>query len=173
MGNDVMKIEIDLDNIFRDENGEPYESLEESIRRQALDKLSGDLKKRLFDRLDDELARVMSSQIKAVMESKMPELINDIMNVEYTPVSTYGSRGEATTFKDEIIKSVAANMKYEPKSYSSDENSFTKAVRSILDAKTKAIEKAITDQVDVKFKDDAINFAVSKLSERLGLGKVK
>jgi hypothetical protein len=167
-----MKIEIDLDDIFRDENGEPNESLQESIRRQALDKLAGDLKKRLFDRLDRELSETMQKQLNEVMASKMPELIDDIMNTTYTPVSSYGSRGDPTTFKQELIKAVAGNMKYEPKSYSSEENAFTRAVKSALDAKTKAVEKAITEQVDAKFKEDAIKFAVSKLSERLGLGKL-
>ncbi len=167
-----MKIEIDLDDIFRDENGEPNESLQESIRRQALDKLSGDLRQRLFNGLDQELSETMRKQLNDVMASKMPELIDDIMNATYTPVSPYGSRGDPTTFKQELIKAVAANMKYEPKSYSSEENAFTRAVKSALDAKTKAVEKAIVEQVDAKFKEDAIKFAVSKLSERLGLGKL-
>jgi hypothetical protein len=47
-----VKIEIGLNDIFRDDEG-PDESLEESVRRQVfLDKLSGDLRKRLFERLD-------------------------------------------------------------------------------------------------------------------------
>jgi hypothetical protein len=168
----TVKIEIDLDDIFRDENGDPSESLQESIRRQALDKLAGDLKKRLFDRLDRELSETMQKQLNEVMATKMPELIDDIMNTTYTPVSSFGSRGKPTTFRDELVNAVAANMKYEPKLYSSEENAFTKAVRSILEVQTRAVEKAITEQVDAKFKEDAIKFAVSKLSERLGLGKV-
>ena len=62
-------------------------------------------------------------------------------------------------------------MKYQPRQYQSEENAFTKAVRSVLDAKTSAIKDEITKQVDVQFKNDAIAFAVKKLSERLGLDK--
>jgi hypothetical protein len=165
-----MKIEIDLEQILHDEYG-PSENLAESIRRQIIEKLSGDLRKRLFERIDSELAAVMREQIGKVMTEKMPELIDDIMNTKYTPISTYGQRAEPTTFRDEVIKAIGANMKYEPKHYSSEENAFTKAVKSIVEQKTDAIKAEITKQVDVKFKEDAIKFAVSKLSERLGLGK--
>lgn len=166
-----MKIEIDLNNIFRDEDGNPDESLEESIRRQVIEKMTGDLRKRLFQRMDEELSSIMRTQINAVMTDQMPSLIDDIMNVTYTPVDRYGSRSEPTTFRAEIIKAIGANMKYEPRNYSNEENAFTKAVKSIVEAKTRAVQEEITKQVDVKFKEDAITFAVKKLSERLGLPK--
>lgn len=166
-----MKIEIDLDDIFRDEDGNPEESLEDSVRRQVIDRLSGDLRKRLFSQLDVELSAVMREQLNAVMTEQMPSLVDDIMNTTYTPVSTYGQRGEPTTFRDEIIKSIGANMKYEPKNYSCDENAFTKAVKSIVEAKTNEIKKELLDQVDTKFRADAIGFAVTELSKRLGLTK--
>lgn len=166
-----MKMEIDLNDIFRDDDGNPEESLEESIRRQVIDRMSGDLRKRLFDRLDHQLSEIMRDQIGAVMTDQMPSLIDDIMNATYVPVSTYGQRSEPTTFRQEIIKSIAANMKYEPKNYSSDENAFTKAVKSVVEAKTNEIKKELLTQVDTKFRQDAIGFAVTELSKRLGLTK--
>jgi|WetSurMetagenome_2_1015567.scaffolds.fasta_scaffold01778_8 hypothetical protein len=167
-----MKIEIDLNDILRDEFGSE-ENLAESIRRQIIERFYGDFRKRLFERMDAEVSLIMTQQINAVMTEKMPELIDDIMNVAYTPVSTYGQRGAATTFRDEIIKSIAANMKYEPRNYSSEENAFTKAVKSIVEKQTEAIKAEIIKQVDPKFKEDAIKFAVKTLSERLGLEKPK
>lgn len=166
-----MKIEIDLDNIFRDEDGNPEESLEESVRRQIITRLSDDYRKRLFSKFDQELTKIMQEQIADVMKDRMPEFIDDILNAEYQPVSSYGQRGEPTTFRSEIIKSIAANMKYEPRQYASDENAFTKAVKSIVELKTNEIKKEITAQVDTKFRQDALAFAVKQLSERLGLDK--
>lgn len=166
-----MKIEIDLDDVFRDESGNPDESLEDSVRRQVVDRLSGDLRKRLFSQLDVELSKVMREQLENVMQTQMPALIDDIMNSTYTPVTSYGKRGEPTTFRDEIIKSVAANMKYEPKRYDSDENAFTRAVKSVVELQTKQIKEAITEQVDGNFKQEAIKFAVTELSKKLGLTK--
>ena len=166
-----MKIEIDLDDIFRDEDGNPEESLQDSIRRQVISKMEGDLRKRLFSRMDEELSRIMSAQINAVMTEQMPSLIDDIMNKPYTPIGRYGERSEPTTFRDELVKMVVENMKYQPKDYSSSENAFTKAVKSIVELKTKAVQDEITKTVDVKFKEDAIRFAVERLSDRLGLKK--
>jgi len=166
-----MKIEIDLDDVFRDEDGNPEESLQESVRRQIVSRLTDDYRKRLFSRFDQELSEIMQKQMAEVMQTRMPDLIDDIMNATYTPVSTYGQRGEPTTFREQIIKSIAANMKYEPKNYASDENAFTRAVKSVVDAKTGEIKKELTDQIDTKFRHDAMAFAVTELSKRLGLTK--
>lgn len=166
-----MKIEIDLDDIFRDEDGNPEEGIQESIRRQVVSRLTEDYRKKLFAKFDSELSSIMQAQIAEVVQTKMPDMIDDIMNASYTPVSSYGQRGEPTTFRAEIIRAIAANMKYEPKNYSSDENAFTRAVKSIVELKTGEIKKAITEQVDGNFKRDAITFAVKQLSERLGLAK--
>jgi hypothetical protein len=166
-----MEIKINLNDVFRDEDGAPEETMEESIRRQIIDKLTGDMRKRLFDRVDEALAMVLQSEVAKAIEGKMPDLIDDILNVTYTPVTRYGDRGAPTTFRSEIVKAIGENLKYEPRNYSSEENAFTRAVKSIVELKAREIQKAITEQVDTKFKEDAIKFAVSKLSERLGLAK--
>ena len=62
-----MKIEIDLIDIFRDENGNPEESLEESVRRQVIDRLTSDYRTKLFSRFDAELSAIMQKQIAEVM----------------------------------------------------------------------------------------------------------
>ena len=166
-----MKIEIDLDDIFRDEDGTPEESLESSIRRQVLERLSGDLRKRLFQQMDSQLSDIMQKLVSEAAKKHIPDLIEDILNVEYKPVDRYGSSSAPTTFRAEIIKAIGENMKYQPKQYQGEENAFTRAVRSVVELKTNAIKDEITKQVDVNFKTDAIKFAVEKLSERLGLKK--
>jgi hypothetical protein len=165
-----MKIEVDLNDILRDEYGDG-ETLAESIRRQIVDKLSTDLHKRLHDRLDGELGRIMSAQINSVMAEKMPTLIDDIMNATYTPVSSYGQRSAPTTFRDEIIKAITANMVYKPQNYSSDENAFTRAVKSVVEAQTTALKAELTKNIDEQFRRDAIGHAVKLLADRLGLNK--
>lgn len=166
-----MKIEIDLDDIFRDEDGNPEESLQDSIRRQVIARLTDDYRKKLFSRFDEELTRIMQAQIADVMKTNMPDLIGDIMNATYTPVSNYGQRSEPTTFRAEIIKSIAANMQYKPQTYERDENAFTQAVRSVVNSQTEVIKKELLAQIDTKFQKDAITFAVTELSKRLGLTK--
>ena len=166
-----MKIEIDLENVFRDEDGCPEESLEESVRRQVISRLTEDYRKKLFDRFDLELGKIMRDQIETVMADRMPGFVDDILDAEYIPVTRYGERQPVTTFRAEIIEAIAKNLKYEPKNYSSDENAFTRAVKSVVEAKTSEIKKGLIEEIDTKFRADAIGFAVQQLSERLGLNK--
>jgi hypothetical protein len=166
-----MKIEIDLDDIFRDEDGCPEESTQESIRRQVLARLTSDYRDRLFKRFDDQLAKMMQAQIQEVMKSQMPSLVDDIMNASFTPVSNFGQRSDPTTFRAQIIKSIAANLVYAPKNYASEENAFTSAVRGVVKEQINAFEKSFKEQIDDKFKKDAIAFAVEELRIRLQLPK--
>jgi hypothetical protein len=105
------------------------------------------------------------------MKEKMPELLDDILNFSYTPVSSYGQKGEPTTFKEQLIKSVATNMVYAPKQYKSEENAFTTAVRSVIEAQTTAVREALVKEVNENFKKDALQYAVKLLSEKLGIAK--
>jgi hypothetical protein len=145
--------------------------LRKGIRRQVVSRLSEDYRKRLFDRFDIELGTIMREQIAVVMAERMPGFVDDILDAEYVPVSNYGERKPATTFRAEVIESIAKNLKYEPKNYSSEENAFTRAVKSIVELKTGEIKKEITAHVDAQFRQDALAFAVKQLSERLGLDK--
>ena len=166
-----MKIEVNLEDIFRDDDGNPEESIEECIHRQITDRLTGDLRKRLFDRIDNELGKAMAKMVEKVVAEKGDSIINNILEAKYTPVSDFGQRGSETTFRDSIVKAVSSQIVYKPANYSSDENAFTRAVKSIVENQTDAVKAAITAQVDTKFKEDAIKFAVSELSKRLGLSK--
>jgi hypothetical protein len=167
----AMKIEIDLDDVFRDESGYPEESTEDSIRRQVLARLTAEYRERLFKRFDDELAAIMQAQIQEAIKLQMPSLVYDIMNAEYVPVSNYGECSKPTTFRAQIIKAVSSELTYKPKNYSSEENAFTKAVKGVVGEQTKAIEKALRAEIDESFKREAIAFAVTKIQERLGLSK--
>ena len=167
----AMKIEIDLDDVFRDENGYPEESSEDSIRRQILARLTNEYRERLFARFDDELAAVMQAQIREAVGVLMPPLVEDIMNAEFIPVSSYGERSKPTTFRAEIVKAISSELIYKPKNYSSEENTFTRAVKAVVGEQTKAIEKALREEIDESFKRDALAFAVTRIQERLGLSK--
>jgi len=166
-----MKIQIDLENIFCDENGNPEESIDESIRRQVVARLTDDYRKRLFNRFDEKLAAIIQAQIKEALQSHMPSLVDDIMNAEYTPVDSYGRSMAPTNFKRAIIKEISSELKYAPKTYQSEQNAFTTAVKGVVAEQLNAFKKEFTAQIDDTFKAQALAFAVQKLQERLGLPK--
>ena len=164
-----MKIEIDLNNILGDEYG--TETLQESVRRQVVESLAETMKKGILKKIDEETSRIMNEQLQEVLKAHMPDLVNDVMNAEYTPISRYGEKSGPTTFRAELIKSVVGNMKYEPKNYSSEENAFTRGVKGVIEEHIKAFKTEFANKVDVDFKRDALAYAVKTLSDRLGLPK--
>jgi len=166
-----MKIEINLNDVFHDENGDPSETMEDAVRRQIIERLTGESRDRIFKRVDAEIGRILTEKLESVISDKMPSIIDDLMNATYTPVSRYGERGAPTNFREQLVASITSNMTYAPKQWSHDENAFTRAVKSVVDAKTNEIKKAILDQVDTNFRAEAIKFAVTELSKRLGLAK--
>lgn len=164
-----MKIEIDLNDILGDEYGS--ETLQESVRRQVIENLTKVVTAGIQKKIDTETSRIMNETLQGALQEKMPALLDDIMNTEYTPISSYGERGEKTSFRQMLIKSVAAECTYKPARFSSDENRFTQGIRSIIETQMEAFKKEFASKIDEQFKRDALTFAVTKLSERLGLSK--
>jgi hypothetical protein len=166
-----MQITINLDELFCDENGQPEESTEQAIRRQVVARLTESYRQRVFSQFDAELARVIQDQLKEAVITKMPSLVEDLMNSEFTPVDTYGRRGQPTTFRNELIKGINSELEYKPKSFSSEENTFTKAVKAVVAEQLAAFKKEFTSKIDTNFRRDALAYAVDQLQQRLGLPK--
>lgn len=166
-----MKLEIDLNDIFRDdETGEIAESLEEAIRRQVVDSLTNKFRERVQRQVDLDVSKYVEEATRKALGDKLPGLIEDILNYEYTPVNKYGVKEQAsTTFRQEIIKAISDQMIYSPKTYASDENAFTKSVRSIVAAQNAALRKEFEDKIDANFRKDALAWATTELAKRVGL----
>ncbi|MCE2838032.1 MAG: hypothetical protein LW834_13910 [Cyanobium sp. 49614_E6] len=166
-----MNISINLSDIFRDEDGDLLdddEATRQAIKRQVIDQLTSECLKILFGRYDDELVLIMRSQLNEVMKTRMPSLVDDVMNTEFTPVNKNGQRSEPTTFRAEIIKTCTSEMTYEPKHYVLDENFFTRTIKGVLREQTEAFKEALKQQIDTLFKSNALVFAVDELKKRLG-----
>jgi len=165
-----MQITINLDELFCDENG-PGEPAELAIRRQVIARLTDDYRERVFRQFDDELAKIIQAQLQEAVTAKMPSFVEDLMNSEFTPVDNYGRRGQPTTFRNELIRAINNQLEYKPKTYSNEENAFTKAVKAVVAEQLAAFKKEFTSKIDSTFRRDALAYAVAQLQERLGLPK--
>lgn len=167
-----MKVEIDLDDIMADSDGYAGESVAEGVRRLVVEKLTQELRDFLSHKIDAKLSDLMDSEISKAVQERLPGIIEDIMNSEYTPITSYGVRGAPTTFRKELVKIVVDNLVYKPQRYSADENLFTKSVKAIIDAKTAAVTKEITATVDSEFAKEALRAATEALARRLNVKPV-
>lgn len=62
-----MKIEIDLNQILGDESG--VETLQESVRRQVVEKLSYEVRQNIAKKIDAEVAVCINESIKEGLKS--------------------------------------------------------------------------------------------------------
>jgi hypothetical protein len=160
-----MKIEIDLNDILRDEHGDG-ESLAESIRRQVVETLVRDCKTALKKRIDEETAAAINAALRTAVVEQMPALVADLMNAEYQPVNRYGSRSQVTTFRAELIKSIHEQMVYKR---DSDKNAFTKAVDQTVGENMAAFKAEFGKQVTGAFIAQAMAHATAEMKKRLGI----
>jgi hypothetical protein len=165
-----MKIEIDLNDIIGDEYG--AETLQESVKRQVLQYVTDNVLKTTKRQIEEETSRVINETLRTTLVEKMPTLLEEVLNAEYTPVNTYGQKGIPTTFKHELINEINNNMVYKKTTYPSDKNAFTKAVDSVVDTKLNEFKSLWLKTVDRRFLEDAMAYATNALAERLNL-KVK
>lgn len=164
-----MKIEIDLDDVFQDEEGQPTETLSESIKRQIIDNIVFRTQADINKKIDAAIGKMMDEQVKARLAEIIPVLLTESLDYQYTPVSSYGSKSEPTTVRNELAKAVQNSMVYMKQSYASDKNSFTKAVDAAVEQTLGAFKSEWLRTVDAKFVQEAMDYAKTKLAERLGV----
>ena len=160
-----MKIELDLTDIFC-EGGEPCD-LQEAIREHAVRQITQYLRDGIGKSIEQETARVLQEELQSAVRERMPALLDDLMNAEYTPVTGYGQRGDPTTFRQALVKEITSQLVYKPARYDSDKNAFTRAVDTTVEGKLKEFQALFNKTVDANFTRDALAFATAKLAERL------
>lgn len=163
-----MKIEIDLNDILGGEYGS--ESLADSIRRQVIDKLTEDMYGNIGKKIDTEVSRVINETIKEHITKFMPDTIAALMDTEYRIVDRYGDRvKEPTTFRKELVKAIQENMVYQPNRYSSDENIFTKSVKSVVESNVSKFKTDFNNMVNAEFTKECFEYARTELQKKLGI----
>lgn len=162
-----MKIEIDLDEILGDENG--VETLQDSIRRQVVEKIQRDMSDGIKKRIDSEVAKAIDESIKVSLAAITPTLLSELMDAEYTPVDRWGDRQTAktTTFRKQLVASIHEQMTYKKTTYDSDKTTFTRAVDDVVATNVSEFKTEFSKLVNAKFTEECMAFAIQKLKERL------
>lgn len=154
----IMKIEIDLDTIFADENT-ISESVAERIER-AIIKHACDTTQKL---VDTTFSTVITEKVNGIVDSKIAELLEDLLDHEYTPVDRWGERGETTTLRKKIYTCIEQVLTWKNSNYSSEQSVFTKTVRSIVESKLGEFKKQFDKTVDEQLIADSMQYALNKI----------
>lgn len=113
----------------------------------------------------------MNERLQEALKDHMPQLLDDVMNYEYTPVDSYGRASAKTSFKAQLVAAVAKECVYAPRTYSSEENAFTRGVKNAVEAQLNVFKKEFDAKINEQFRKDCLAYAVAELSKRLGLPK--
>lgn len=158
-----MKMEIDLNEILGNEYG--TETIEDSIQRQVTEYLVADFKTKVGQKMDQEISRKVDNLIDAQLKQRIPEMIDEIWGMDYTPVSRYGEKDKnKTTFKNELIRTISEQLIYQNPHYSSDQNVFTRAVNTSIDKAMSGFKKEFDAAVTKQFQKKAYAYALKQLS---------
>lgn len=165
-----MKIEVDLKDIFCDDEGTPQESVQESIERQVVAHLAKEARAGVAKQVSEQVGAVISDVVRANAERMLPQLTDDLINAEYQIVDNLGGRtGGPTTFKKELVKILQSELVYKKCNYDSDKNFFTRAVDAVIAEHMNAFRSEFNKLVTDKFRAEALAYAVDSLKKSLGI----
>ena len=166
-----MKIEVDLGDVFCEEDGNPAESIQASVQRQVVTILTKKIGEGISKQIDAEVSRVISEVLQRKAEELLPALAADMLNAEYRTVGQFGRMGELTTFREQLLKTITEQMVYKKAKYDSDKNTYSKAVDDVITENLKAFQSDFTKLVTDKFREETLAYAVNSLKKKLGLDK--
>lgn len=159
-----MKIEIDLDDILENEGG--VESLQAAVYRQITDALTDSVRARVKQQLEEAIALT----IKSAIADRVPVLMAELLESEYTTVDRYGqSAGKATTLRAEIVAALREQLAYKCARYDHEKNHFSKAVDATIAREMASFQAHFNSLVTEQFTRDAMEYAVAKLRQRLAI----
>lgn len=163
-----MKIEIDLKDILQDDDY-GSETMQESIRRQVVDKITKSFSDGISRRIDLEVSKAIDEQIKKALDEIRPSLITEILDAEYVSVDYYGNRSkDPTTFRKQLTKAVNENMVYKQTSYNSEKNAFTRGVDEVIASQIGVFKKQFDEIINKQYIEETKTYAVKVLKEKLG-----
>ena len=172
MGNKI-NIEVDLDEILYEqgEYGEalPAETMKQSIQRQLREGIIREIETKYLSSFKDKLFSELLSSIKTQCleeaHKKIPELLENALTRQYEIVDRWGSKSSYTSFMEEFVKSLTAQMKYESKSWDSDKNTFTKVVDSTVDEMVKQWKDDFNKHIRENVLKDCYSEALVKIAK--------
>ena len=162
-----MKIEIDLNDILSDEDG--AESLRDSVRRQVVEAIVKRVSRGLDDRIDKAVSETITANLNEQSANKMPTRIENLLDQEDRSISGWGELGPATTIRNEMAKAIKDACRFDPQTYSSRDNAFTKVLSDAIHKHVYDCKNIIDSTYTTQLAKEAMEHAQKTLAARLGI----
>jgi len=162
-----MKIELDLSEIFEDEDGNVIsKDLVERIENAIVFKANETIQRLVINKFKDEIAE----QVTASVQKILLDVAVDLLDKEFVPTSRYGDRDEPTTLRNRICRDIERAMVWSnPSSFSNDQSAYTKIVKEVVNMKLKDFAKEFNKTVDETLVAECMQYALEKIRKAAGV----
>lgn len=153
-----MKIELDLDQIL----GDP-----EFLRNEIAERVASEMRDALKKKIHEQTSMAIQEAIRTSVETEIPKLMGDILDTEFTPVTSWGEKRKPTTVRKEITRLVSQDVTGEGKY--GEKSKIKIVVQETVNQALAAFRKEFSDQVNDQYRKEAMAYAVNTLKAKLGV----
>lgn len=158
-----MKIDLDLSEIYSDEDGH---KLQQSFVDDVIKVLSRNIEQNLAKEISSKIDLVITELVREAVKTKLEFLLYDLMDHEFRPTTDWGAKDKPVTVRNKIIEHLHAQIEYKKSSdyYDRDkETIIAKVLKDVITSHTKPLVDDLRNTINYEFKKECINAAREKL----------
>lgn len=133
------------------------EKMEESVDQK--------IEKAVLSVINDGVKEKIDLQVK----NRIEEIVESGLDHEFEEVDQWGDSKGKFTIRKRLVTIFKKEANFLPQRYNSDESTFTRMLKKVLDEKLDIFMKEFNKVIDTKFITDCQEHAAKKLRERLGI----
>jgi len=155
-----MKVEIDLSEIFQNDDGECISiGVAERVEAAIIAKAEAVVVKLVKEKFDAEL----NTQIPAIVSKTLETIMEDLLDKPFIHVDKWGSRGEETTVRKLIVKDIESALVWKESRYDNEKGMYNKVVGEVVAEHLKTFGREFTRTVDQQLIAECMKYAIDKL----------
>lgn len=146
-------------------------AIQEKVVKGVTDELEewmvNDLDEYAKKQIDAVINSKITNSIEQLIKEKMDSVIEQHLDTEFYTVGSYGAKQGPFTLRNKIGELIKEQCEYKPKSWSNEENAFTRAIRDTADKKLLSFKNEFNKVVENQFIKDAFDYATNQLKKRM------
>lgn len=144
---------------------------EATIRDEVINQVASALTTSMREQAKQALAEMLDDRLKVVVEAAVDSAAHLALDTKFTDTDEYGRQGKAASIRDRIADYVQAQCVFNRKTFSNDENPFTRGVREAVESEVGKFKKDFVSLINRQVVEQTLDMAVAKLREALGIKK--
>ena len=142
---------------------------EVTIRDEIISQVSAALTTSMRQQANAALSEMLEKNVADLVSRIVAETVSLTIDAPFTDIDSYGRVGKTASIRERIADYVQAQCAFGTKTYSSDENTFTKTVKKVVEAEVAKFKTEFNSLVTRQVVEQSADAALKKLKESLGI----